>query len=158
VENYIPLIIMLLLGAFFRGKKKQEAPEESQTKPFTAQQGHPNGPAKNLKEMTRDMYREFQQEAKREAERQRPTVQTTQMAMPRLQDNLTPKPVEVSNSPTRDRRAPSKGRQSTRGKPVISVKTEKLKIKTESLLPKNKDDLIKGVIFSEIFGPPKSKR
>ena len=45
--------------------------------------------------MTRDMYREFQQEAKREAERQRPTVQTTQMAMPRLQDNLTPKPVEV---------------------------------------------------------------
>ena len=28
MENYIPLIIMLLLGAFLRGKKKQEAPEE----------------------------------------------------------------------------------------------------------------------------------
>ena len=149
---------MLLLGAFFRGKKKQEAPEDRQTKPFTAQQGHPNGPAKNLKEMTRDMYKEFQQEAKREAERQRPTVQTTQMAMPRLQDNLTPKPVEELNSPIRERRVPSKGRQSTRGKSVISVKTEQRKLKSESLLPKNKDDLIKGVIFSEIFGPPKSKR
>ena len=26
------------------------------------------------------------------------------------------------------------------------------------LMPKNQEDLIKGIIFSEIFGPPKSKR
>ncbi len=31
-------------------------------------------------------------------------------------------------------------------------------METHDLMPKNQDDLLKGIVFSEIFGPPKSKR
>ena len=155
MDSIIPLIIMLIVGALLSGKKKKSSQQE-EAKPFTAQQGNPDGPVKKLKEM----YQELQQEMQQETKQQQPPTQSRQMSepAPRVQVEFTPKPVETSVSSKREGRDRTRSRHSTRGKSTRIVQTKQKKIQVESILPRTKDDLIKGVIFSEIYGPPKSKR
>ena len=148
---------MLIVGAFLSSKKKKKPSEQEESKPVTAQQGHPGGPVNKLKEM----YKEMQQEMEQETARQQAAGQSRQNpAPPRVEVELPPKPVVASVSPKKVARDSSRGgsRQSTRRQSTRVVKAQQNKLQVESILPKNKDDMIKGVIFSEIFGPPKSKR
>ena len=143
---------MLIVGALFSGKKKKPSQQE-EAKPFTAQQESPDGPVKKLKEM----YQEIQKEMQQQTQQQEPPRQISVPA-PRVVVEPTPKPLEVSVSSKRESRARTSNRQSTRGKSTRVVEKQQGKIQVESILPKTKDDLIKGIIFSEIYGPPKSKR
>lgn len=152
MDSIIPLIIMLIVGALLSGKKKKPSQQE-EAKPFTAQQESPDGPVKKLKEM----YQEIQQEMQQQTQQQEPPRQMSVPA-PRVVVELPPKPLEVAESSKRGSKVRSRTRQSTRGKSTKVVEKQQSKIQVESILPKTKDDLIKGIIFSEIYGPPKSKR
>ena len=153
MDSIIPLIIMLIVGALFSGKKKKPSQQE-EAKPFTAQQESPDGPVKKLKEMYQEIQKEMQQQ---QTQQQEPPRQIPVPA-PRVVVEPTPKPLEVSVSSKRESRARTSNRQKTRGKSTRVVEKQQSKIQVERILPKTKDDLIKGVIFSEIYGPPKSKR
>lgn len=151
MEPIIGFIAMLILSFLFKGKKK-ESPE-GQPKPFTAQ---PDSPVRKLKDMSKDMYRELQKEMQRE------TVEPPSRQLPRAEVNrnpVTPKPAPIEIPVKRDSRSDSSnerhsGRLSAHGGVRRPVQT----IDTHNLLPKSEQDLLKGIIFSEIFGPPKSKR
>ena len=79
---------------------------------------------------------------------------------PRVQIESLPKSVGTQVSSKTEGRGGSRARsrQSTRGQSTRIVHREQSKLQVESIIPKSKADLIKGVIFSEIYGPPKSKR
>lgn len=145
---------MLIVGALLSGRKKSKTSQEEEAKPFTAQQRQPEqeGPVKKLK----DMYKEIQQEMQQESQRQQPTADSRPMSVPtpRVQAEALPKSVEISVSS----KSRARSRQSTRRHSNRVVRKEQSKLQVESIIPKSKDDLIKGVIFSEIYGPPKSKR
>ena len=161
MESLIPLIIMLIVGSLFRKKKGADKPNEEQAKPVTAQQENPDGPVKKLTEMYRQMQQEMQQEMEpKPGEPQRQTA--PHVAAPT-------KPVEVQppllvNSPTKQDSKQSNriSRSKTRSPGRSAVSVEKRRtlqtVKSSDFLPRSEKDLIKGVIFSEIFGPPKSKR
>lgn len=156
MESFIPLIIMLVLGAIMKGVKGTKSSEEAEVKPFTAEQKQTSSPVRKFKEVSTEMYKEIQREFQQETERQqKQTRQTPKMTPASFIPEVA---VEVTKKSGRDRRETFKGRQSTRGQAKITDEIVKKDIRLESLVPKSNDDLIKGVIFSEIFGPPKSKR
>lgn len=167
MESLIPLIIMLIVGSLFKGKKDKGPSDTEQTKPFMPRQEHserPNDPVKKLKEISREMYRELQQEMQREAEppQNRP-VTPPPVAVPvrPIVEKPTPSPIrETQKNQTRSTRIPRSERRTSRGQSASekNIVTPTKSINTANLLPKSEEDLIKGVIFSEIFGPPKSKR
>jgi hypothetical protein len=154
MESFIPLIIMMVLGAIMSGKRKAKSSGESEAKPFTAGQKQPGSPVRTFKEVSTEMYKEIQREFQQEPERQQ-APQRTQLTPPTIQPKSE---AEVSRRSGRERRETFRGRKSTRGHAKNTEEIVKKEIVLESLVPKSKDDLIKGVIFSEIFGPPKSKR
>ena len=151
---------MLIVGAFLSGRKKKDPSQQEEAKPFTAQQRQPEqeGPVKKLKEM----YKEIQQEMQQENQRQQPAADSRPMSVPppRAQAESLPQSVVIPVSSKSEGRGGSRAnsRQSTRGQSSRIVQKEQSKLQVESIIPKSKDDLIKGVIFSEIYGPPKSKR
>ena len=155
MESLIPFIIMLLVGSFLSSKKKKPTDEQEQAKPFTAQNERQDGPVKKLKEM----YEEIQKELEKGNETQRPAPQMTQRTMGKPEVKVTPERVEVA-VPLREQRAePSMRSQSSRHVTVTNQVVQKQnKTPRAGLMPKSQDDIMKGVIFSEIFGPPKSKR
>ena len=166
MESMIPLIIALIVGALLSGKKKKNPSQQEAAKPFTAQQGHQEqeGPVKKLKEMYKELQKEMQQENQEQqlpADRRSMSAPSTR-AQVELQSEAVEVPV-ISKRETRggsrtSSRTSSRSRQSTRGQSTMVVQREQSKLQVESIIPKSKDDLIKGVIFSEIYGPPKSKR
>ena len=145
---------MLILGAIFNSKRKDKSSGEAEAKPFTAGQKQPGSPVRKIKEVSTEMYKEIQREFQQETEREQQTPQRPQMTP----ISAKPLAVEASKNSGRDRRETFTGRQSSRGHAENKDDIAKNEIILESLVPKSKDDLIKGVIFSEIFGSPKSKR
>lgn len=170
MDGLILLIISLVVGVLFNGKGKKNPPEKGpQPKPFTATGSAPEGPTGKLKEMYRELQREM---AGADAEPEPPSRQ-----QPRQQQQTTvtvPPAPEVAPParPTADRKERTNssanrhierpnsstnrhsGRLSAHGgqRPTMSA------IQSHDLMPKNQEDLLKGIVFSEIFGPPKSKR
>ena len=153
MEGLIPFIIMLIVGSLFSSKKKKTADEQEQAKPFTAQKERQDGPVKKLKEM----YEEIQKELEKGNETQRPAPQMTQRTMAKPEVKVTPERVEVAVPLREQRTEPSMRSQSSRHETKQVVKKQN-KTPRVGLMPKSQDDIMKGVIFSEIFGPPKSKR
>lgn len=148
---------MLIVGSLFSSKKKKTEDGQEQAKPFTAQKEQQDGPVKKLKEMSRDMYKEIQKELEKETEKQRPDPQTIQRTLPQHEVKVTPERIEVS-IPLREKRVePTRSSRSSR-RENKQVATNQQKVAGGSLMPKTPDDIMRGVIFSEIFGPPKSKR
>ncbi|WP_172369290.1 hypothetical protein [Sporosarcina jiandibaonis] len=156
MESIIPFIIMLVLGAIMSGKRNAKSTGENEAKPFTAGQKQPGSPVRKFKEVSAEMYkeiqREFQQETERQPERQTRTPERTRVTP------LDVKPKAVAEKPIREPREVFTQRKSRLSHSEIKDEIAKKDIRLESLLPKSNDDLIKGVIFSEIFGAPKSKR
>lgn len=161
METIIPLIIMLIVGSLFRKKKVADEPAKDQQKPFTAQEERPNDPVKKLRDMSKEKYREIQQEMQQqfgEPTRQAPP----QVVVPRELIKENP-PVLVEKVSRKTQTRSSRGsRSSNSSMDRTSSSSEKRidgqAINTSDYLPKSEQDLIKGVIFSEIFGPPKSKQ
>jgi len=167
MEQLIVIIIMALVGSFFRGKKKE--PEKGpQPKPFTATGQAPNGPTTKLKEMYRELQREM---AGADVEPEPPIRQ-----LPKQQEQATVTVPSASVLPTERPAADRKERTNSSAnrhleRPDSSIarhggrlsahggqSTTVSAIQSHDLMPRNQDDLVKGIVFSEIFGPPKSKR
>lgn len=153
MENLLPFIIMLILGALFNsGKKKAPKDNGQQTKPFTAGETEQDNPIKKLKEMSRDLYKEIQQEFEAEADPEpvptpRPVRKRREIAVEVKDLEPIPEPrvksrVALTESRQRNEKSTVKKRQTTQ----------------KQLVPTTSDDIMRGVIFSEIIGPPKSKR
>ncbi len=77
MENFLPLIIMLILGAIIKGKRKDKSSGEAEAKPFTAGQKQPGSPVRKIKEVSTEMYKEIQREFQQETERTTNTTTTT---------------------------------------------------------------------------------
>lgn len=174
MEQIIIIVIIAIVSSFFKkGKGNTENPAKGQSKPFTATGRVPDSPQSKLKELSKDLYRELQKEMQRtDAEppsRQLPQ-QTTVPQRPVVvaaQPVVAPVVAEPVRSTTpratverkeradssRDRERHS-GRLSAHGAQYQTAST----MEPHDLMPRNRQDLIKGIIFSEIFGPPKSKR
>ena len=166
MEQLIIFIILALVGSFFRGKKKE--PEKGpQPKPFTATGRAPDGPTTKLKEMYRELQREMAG-ADVEPEppiRQLPKQQQATVTVPTTSVVPPARPTSdrkerMNSSANRHMERPDSsmnrhsGRLSAHGGQSSTVSA----IQSHDLMPKNQDDLLKGIVFSEIFGPPKSKR
>ena len=173
MEQLIILVIIAVVSSLFKkGKGNTENPAKGQSKPFTATGRVPDSPQSKLKEMSKDLYRELQKEMQRtdveppsrqlprETVPQRPVVVAAQpvvvSAVAEPVRSTTPRATtERKERPdsSRDRERHS-GRLSAHGAQYQTAST----LQAHDLMPKNRQDLVKGIIFSEIFGPPKSKR
>ncbi len=171
MEQLIIFIILAILGSFFN-KSKKKAADEGQPKPFTATGRVPDNPKSTLKEMSKDLYREFQKEMHRE-DVEPPSRQLQQTMIPQPVVVAQPVAAPVTAAPVRsatpragterkERADSSRDRQRERHSGRLSVhggtRQSNSVIKTHDLMPKNEQDLLKGIVFSEIFGPPKAKR
>lgn len=169
MEGIVLLIISLIVGSFLNGSKSKKEPPKTGAKPFTATgkveqpTRQTEDPLKKLKELSKEMYREIQKELQTEDEeppsRKLPAGQPKKAPIA-AQATTAPKmdvPEVIHVSPT-SRRKPSSEQHSGR----LSAHGGKLEPISRSasidLMPKNEEDLLKGIIFSEILGPPKSKR
>ncbi|MFC5604046.1 hypothetical protein [Sporosarcina koreensis] len=163
METLIIAIAMGLISMFFRGKKSDEPQKKTQPKQSPGQSQWPSSqpethdPLRKLKEMSREMYKEVQREFQMEID-EPPSRQSEPAVMPK-KVAIQEKPKEVPMSFQRKEREKKSstnhsGRLSThQGNPVWEKPIEQ-----HPMIPQNEQDLIKGIIFSEILGPPKSKQ
>lgn len=166
MEQLIIFIILALVGSFFRGKKKE--PEKGpQPKPVTATERASEGPTTKLKEMYRELQREMAgadaEPPSRQLPKQQQQTTVTVSPAPKVAPPARPtadRKERGNSSANRHIERPDSstnrhsGRLSAHGgqRPTMST------IHSHELMPKNQNDLLKGIVFSEIFGPPKSKR
>lgn len=144
MEGLLPFIIMLILGALFNsGKKKKSDEKQKPAKPFTTEQPKHDNPIKKLKEMSRDLYHEIQQEFEVEEEK------------PKHEPVRIPKVERAIKEPNvKSRVALAEGRQQS----AVRQSPIKKQVPKKRLVPTSSDEIMQGIIFSEIIGPPKSKR
>jgi hypothetical protein len=166
MEQLIIFIILAIVGSFFKGKKKEPA-EGPQPKPFTATGSAPEGPTTKLKEMYRELQAEMAGADAEPPSRQLPMQQQqasiTVPSAPVIVPPARPAADRIeraNSSANRHNERPDStvnrhsGRMSAHGgqRPTVSA------VESHDLLPKSQQDLLKGIVFSEVFGPPKSKR
>ncbi len=114
-------------------------------------------PFKNLGELAKEFQQQQQsQMEQRDLQREKPTTIHTQ-APPLARDKVHEIPDRtISHTIGRSKPAESKGR--------LSIHQDNTRLKTKekpalkNVLPSTEDELLRGIIFSEILGPPKSKR
>jgi len=164
METLIIAIAMGIISMVFRGKKSDESQKKTQPKKPPTQSQWPSAqpdthdPLRKLKEMSREMYKEIQREFQTEID-EPPSRQSEPAVMPK-KVAIQEKPKEVPmpfQRKERERKSSTnthRGRLSThQGNPVWEKPIEQ-----HHMIPQNEQDLIKGIIFSEILGPPKSKQ
>ncbi|SIT82372.1 hypothetical protein [Edaphobacillus lindanitolerans] len=167
MEPIILLIISLIVGSLMKGNDKKKAPGKPgpvQTKPVPKPARKPEQPAGGLRELTRQLYEDLQQEVKKEMkefredpreERKTETEQKKRTEKPQL-----PKTAEPQRKKGREpsqRRSAVHADDLTADRPIDDPITLG-EIGSSRLLPETRDDLVRGVIFSEILGPPKARR
>ncbi|MGG0642841.1 hypothetical protein ABE021_02690 [Sporosarcina gallistercoris] len=176
MEQIIILIVIGLLSTLF-GKKNKGAVENQEQRtpqktvipnrgPDTARPPMPQraeatqtrqastsdqkDPFKRLKELTGEIYKEIQEDQRKTADE--PSVQIEPAAIPEASRNK-----HLNTTPVRSERqanARSSGRLSTHNpEQQRFVQSESLNVDVTS-----KQDILKGIVFSEILGPPKSKQ
>lgn len=160
MEQYIPLIIFAIIGAIASSKKKKSTSASGEPKPFTATGRIPGDPVRKIQEMSREMYKELQKEFQ-EVPAEPPSRQTAlPQPVERPVRELTinhdaPRGSETpSPSKIRQTREKHRGRLSAHGGESPAQQL----VEQNDLVPRNGHDLLKGIVFSEILGPPKSKR
>ena len=119
--------------------------------------------------MSKNLYRELQQEMQRE-DVEPPSRQLQQTTVPQPVIAAQPVVVPVVAAPShsvrtrcdRKKRALGQSEREKRHSGRLSAHGAQYQttsnMQTHELMPKNRQDLLKGIVFSEIFGPPKSKR
>ena len=170
MEQIIMLVVIGIVSMLFKGKKPEEAQKQQQRQRQPSTQPAKPDPMRKLKEMSQEMYKEIQREFQTEIEeppsRQAPQVAQPQPvaarpAVPRAETRVPAKPREKSPAAARPsversatREGSHRGRLSAHGAKHVWAES----IEHHDLVPQNERDLIKGIIFSEIMGPPKSKQ
>ncbi|MBD7983116.1 hypothetical protein H9649_00875 [Sporosarcina sp. Sa2YVA2] len=169
MESLIIFAVIGIISMLFKGKKPEEAQKQQRPGQPSAQPVKPD-PMRKLKEMSQEMYKEIQREFQTEIEeppsRQvpqapQPRHEAARPAVTRAETRMPAKPREkapaagrpsVERSSTRE--STHRGRLSAHGAKHVWAEP----VEHHEMVPKNERDLIKGIIFSEILGPPKSKQ
>ncbi|GKV68043.1 hypothetical protein NCCP2716_05410 [Sporosarcina sp. NCCP-2716] len=172
MEQIIILIVIGLISTLFGkkgkggpedGKPQRQAPQrqpESRPAPVEPRRSAPaeqTDPFKRLKEITGDIYREIQEEQRKPAGQPaaaRPEV--ILQAPPAKAPVRQPVERKAEQPARRSSREPSSrsGRLSAHN-PESAVREQK----TDTAIDiTDEQDILKGIIFSEVLGPPKSKQ
>lgn len=169
MESIIIMIAIGLLSTLFSKKnkssdqnQKQKTPQkqpatERQSMPQRAQQTQTRqassseqlDPFKRLKELTGEIYKEIQEDQQKQVPQQKAAMEPVSIAAEPVN-----KPVIKPVRPERQASTRSSGRLSTHNPDQQRfVKSESLNVDVTS-----KQDILRGIVFSEILGPPKSKQ
>jgi len=137
----IGLIVLGLISMLFNklGNRQEETPPRQQ--PVRPNQ-QPNRP-KRLEDYAKDLFEEFQEPQRRNPEPNRP-VET------RIPPRIEPKKAPVQEKVQVDV-------ESSRRQPIRRAASKKME-QPSSVLPSTQQELLQAFIFSEVIGPPKSKR
>ncbi|MCM3637369.1 hypothetical protein M3152_06500 [Sporosarcina luteola] len=157
-------VVLGIISMLFKGKKPEDATKTQRRQP-TAQTGSPD-PMRKLKEMTQEMYKDIQREFQTEID-EPPSRQSLERKPPQVislpsevkevkrRDGAKTVPVHAEkHDRTSTREKTHRGRLSAHQDSVISRES----VENHEMIPTSEQDLIKGIIFSEILGPPKSKQ
>jgi hypothetical protein len=169
MEQLIIFIILGIVGSFFSSKSKKKAAEKGpQPKPFMATGPLPDSPTAKLKEMSKELYRELQKEMagevaeppSRQLQRQQPATAPPAIETAKPARSTAERKERTDSSVSRhfDRPDSSVNRHSGRLSAHGGKRQSVTAMETHTLMPRNQEDLLKGIVFSEIFGPPKSKQ
>ncbi|WP_427137057.1 hypothetical protein [Psychrobacillus psychrodurans] len=142
MEAFIPIIIAAIFSLFFKNNK--ESDKKSVEKPVNSTPMRKTVSENPFKELG-DFAKQFTSERQQEMKTKPPIVKEVPVKVEKMEREVK-----------RDQGvARSSGRLSTHQKNVsVTIPTPVV----DSLIPSSQDDLIKGIIFSEILAPPKSKR
>lgn len=137
----IAVIVLGLISMLFKkfGDQQEETPPRQRPVSPNQQSQKP----KRLEDYARDLFEEFQEPQKRNPEPVR-TVEVKRHA----RQEPTKEPL-IQNVPLET---------STSRRPIVRVKEVKPTQQSTPILPKNEQELLQAFIFSEVIGPPKSKR
>jgi hypothetical protein len=137
----IAVIVLGLISMLFKkfGDQQEETPPRQ--RPVSPNQ-QPQKP-KRLDDYARELFEEFQ-----EPQRKKPDP------VPVAELNRHARPVRKVETVTEN--VPLE--PSTSRRPSVRQKEVKHSEKSASVLPKNEQELLQAFIFSEVIGPPKSKR
>ncbi|ARK26094.1 hypothetical protein SporoP37_16365 [Sporosarcina sp. P37] len=172
MEQLIILVIMLAMGSLFGKKKDDEKqkqppkrqpnrqwpaqPTQRELKEKTEPQRTNAAPAekpRSLKELSKNLFEDIQKEFQDlQQETQEPTVKT-QAPQSEIFYAEPKKPVTTVSAPRQERQ---KGRGRLNAQQ--SVMHEEEQILQEDLIPRTSQQILQGIVYSEILGPPKSKR
>ncbi|PIC65427.1 hypothetical protein CSV79_02060 [Sporosarcina sp. P13] len=175
MEQLIILIVMLALSSLFGKKKKkpeeqkptsEQRPIHTQTKQLEPERTNaaPTNKPRSLKDLSRDLFEDIQREFKDlQTEMEEPKQQTQapqtevfypEQPKPQKQQQRPAKPASPARA-ERSERQPSRGRLRSE-RPTVLV--EDSRILQEDLIPKTSKQVLQGIVYSEILGPPKAKR
>jgi hypothetical protein len=142
LEAFIPLIIAAIFSLFFKNNK--ESDKKSVEKPVNSTPMRKTVSENPFKELG-DFAKQFTSERQQEMKTKPPIIKEVPVKVEKMEREVK-----------RDQGvARSSGRLSAHQKNVpVTIPTPVV----DSLIPSSQDDLIKGIIFSEILAPPKSKR
>ncbi|QUG42149.1 hypothetical protein KD050_02290 [Psychrobacillus sp. INOP01] len=144
MEAFIPIIIAALFSLFFSNKKK-EPDKKTVEKPVNRTPMRKTVSENPFKELG-DFAKQFTSERQQEMKTKPPIVKEVPVIAEKQE-----REVKRNQGVAR-----TSGRLSTHQEnaPLRQVSTPVV----NTILPSNEDELIKGIIFSEILAPPKSKR
>lgn len=141
MEAFIPIIIAAIFSLFFKNNK--ESDKKTVEKPVNSKPMRKTISENPFKELG-DFAKQFTSERQQEMKTKSPIVKEVSVVK------------KMEREVKRDQGvARSSGRLSTHQNNIpVTVSTPVV----DSIIPSSQDELIKGIIFSEILAPPKSKR
>lgn len=159
MEQLIIFIIMLVLGSLF-GKKTKEPPKRTERPPAP----QPKQGQKTFKDLSKDIFQEIQKEFQEMQKDLQPQEAPQPEKLPKIEIPQQPEPVakpvpKAVQRPERPSTDRSRQGSAARERVIAQQKSDDpFEIGKEELLPTDQRELLKGIIFSEILGPPKSKQ
>ncbi|PID23811.1 hypothetical protein [Sporosarcina sp. P7] len=172
MEQLIILVIMLALGSLFGKKKDQEKPGQKPKRPPSQQwpaqptqrqmnqretqrtHATPEEKPRSLKELSRNLFEDIQKEFQDLQQETKDPEQPVKTQAPQSEIFYAePKKPAKSASASRPERQTGRGRLHG-GKIML----EDEPILQEDLIPKTPQQIMQGIVYAEILGPPKSKR
>lgn len=166
------MVISAIFNRISENKKKQETQEKPLQRPMpkktqytteqkeivqkqapaSRQEKQYESPFDKLKELSRDFYKEIEKEFNDTTKVEQKKVETKQHVAEQVStakqqaEQLAAKELVMSKAEKSQEQAQLRSRSKVASK------------KKKDLIPSHSDDIMKGVIFAEIIGPPKSKR
>lgn len=177
MEQIIILIIMLALGSLFGKKKEKPEPKqrpERQPRPATMQRPVEREPARpaasksrTLKDLSRELFENIQeefQELQQEMQDPEKPKDPQKKQNPQSEIFYPETPVEKQRQKQMEQPKPafSRPERQSRKREHQSDRTSAIMtdepILQEDFVPRTQQQVLQGIVYSEILGPPKSKR
>ena len=173
MEQLIILGIMLALGSIFGKKKEKDQKQQQQPKQPPSQQwpaqptqrelkqrepvrtnAAPVEKPRSLKDLSRNLFEDIQKEFKELQQETQEQPATTQAPQTEVFYAEPKKPVKPASAARQERQV-SRGRLQAQNEILIQVDDPILQ---EDLIPRTPQQIMQGIVYAEILGPPKSKR